>query len=95
VVTLSGVNIPANITTITDGSNWYAFFLSRDNNRLFRLDFGNSVSNTPTLVNVGHLGALVNSPEPLDFVKEGDDWYALTANTFGNSNCSGCISAPI
>ena len=81
-----GANVLATISTVTDGTNWYAFFFSRDNNLLFRLDYGSSISNTPVLVSVGSLGALISRPEPIDFVKEGNDWYALTANTFGNSN---------
>lgn len=86
LVTVPGASIPTNLTTVFDGTNWFGFFFSRENNLLFRLDFGTSLDNTPTVVNVGNLGTAINKPEPIDFIKEGDNWYAFTANSFGNFN---------
>jgi PKD repeat protein len=86
VATVAGASIPTNLTTVFDGTSYFAFFFGRENNLLYRLNFGSSPGNSPTVSNVGNLGPAVNKPEPLDFVQEGDNWYAFTINTFGNSN---------
>jgi|GEM_PF-1673867 len=86
LVTLTGVSVPTNITTVFDGTQYFAFFFSRNNNLFFRLNFGSSPDNVPTVTRVGSLGAAIHLPEPLDFVQEGGNWYAFTANSLGNSN---------
>lgn len=86
LVTVTGASIPTNITTVFDGTNWFAFFFGRENNLLYRLDFGSSPGNVPTVTNLGNLGVAIDKPEPLQFIKEGDNWYAMAANAFGNSN---------
>jgi PKD repeat protein len=86
LLTAPGANTPADIATVFDGANWFGFFFSRDNNVFFRLNYGNSLENTPTVVNIGNLGGVINRPEPITFIKEGGNWYAFTANSIGNSN---------
>ncbi len=86
VITVAGANIPNNITSVFDGSNHFAFFFSRETTELFRLNFGNSARNTPTVTNLGFLGLALGRTEPLEFMREGDNWYALTVNSFANSN---------
>jgi hypothetical protein len=81
LLTVPGASIPTNITTVFDGINWFGFFFSRENNLLFRLDFGSSLDNTPTVVNVGNLGE-INRAEPLEFIKEGSNWYGLYSKYF-------------
>ncbi|MDN5215972.1 PKD domain-containing protein [Fulvivirgaceae bacterium BMA12] len=68
------------ITQVYDGSNWFVFITSKNNNRLIRLDLGNSLSNNPAApVNLGNLGIL-NNPEPIKFIQEGSTWYGLVHN---------------
>ncbi len=86
LLTVTAANNPSNITTVFDGTNYFAFFFGRDNNSLFRLDFGSNPDSSPTLSNLGVLGTGISRPEPLDFVQEGGNWHAFTVNTFGNSN---------
>jgi hypothetical protein len=86
VATVAGAAVPTNITPVFDGTNYYAFVFGRDNGSLFRLNFGNSPDNPPTVTNLGYTGTGVNRVEPLDFVQEGGNWYALAANALGNSN---------
>ncbi|MBD0255439.1 MAG: PKD domain-containing protein [Cytophagales bacterium] len=81
-----GANIPTNITTVFDGTNYYAFFFSRDNNQFLRLNFGSSPDNNPAVTNLGIISGAANRPEPLDFMQEGANWYAFAANTSGSSN---------
>jgi hypothetical protein len=40
LLTVPGASIPTNITIVFDGTHWFGFFFSRENNLLFRLDFG-------------------------------------------------------
>jgi PKD repeat protein len=84
---------------VIDGPDHYGFLCGRDNNDLVRLDFGNSFSNAPALVDMPFPLASFFSPVGLAFHKEGGTWYAIqislsnstaTLFTFG----SGLASAP-
>ena len=75
---------------VSDGSNWFMFVLA-SSNILYRLDFGNDLTNTPILQNLGSPGG-ANTPYSIDFVNENNNWFALvTYNTslrllnFGNT----------
>jgi PKD repeat protein len=59
---------------VTDGQDWFLFALT--NNILYRLDFGHSLDNVPTVQNLGTPGG-ANSPYSIDFVLENNNWYAL------------------
>lgn len=63
---------------VSDGGNYYGFVTSFFTSELFRLEFGNSVENTPNVVNLGNLGML-NFPEGLDIMREGDDWIGVVS----------------
>ena len=93
LVTVDAASIPTNITTVFDGSNWFGFFFSRDNNTLFRLDFGSDLNSTPTVVNMGVFGFPISRPEPLEFVKDGGNWHGFTSNfsSPGNAGTSRLI----
>ncbi len=82
-----------------DGS-YYGFFLGRANGRLFRLDFGNSINNTPLLNDLGGLGKNSTSWRVIEVVKEGATYYGFIIDTnvlyrvsFGTS-LSNAPSAP-
>lgn len=78
-----------------DGINWYGFVLDRSANGLYRLNFGNSILNTPSITNLGDLsGALVN-PEALvitkningnwvGFIGHFDSNFGITRINFGS-----------
>ncbi|MBW8050459.1 MAG: PKD domain-containing protein [Cytophagales bacterium] len=94
LTTITGALKPNAITTVYDGSNWFGFLSSRDNNKLFRLDFGNNLNNNPTLVPLGNPGGLLFGPKNIEIIKEDSIWYALVINVlnhklikldFGNS----------
>ncbi|MBL7766595.1 MAG: gliding motility-associated C-terminal domain-containing protein [Chitinophagaceae bacterium] len=70
---------------VNTGGNWYGFIAggaTAANSDLIRLDFGNSLSNTPTLVDIGNLGGLLLNPQDLFVFSEAGNWYAFTANGF-------------
>ena len=65
-----------------EGNNYIGFNL-KSAFSLVRLEFGNSLSNTPVATNLGDLGGAVASAN-FDFklYKEGDQYYALYYNAF-------------
>lgn len=58
---------------VYDSTNYYLFILG---STLTRLDFGNSLSNTPTASNLGSL-PLLNGAMDIQIVKDGAQWYGL------------------
>ncbi len=77
LTTIPAANILTDVATVFDGVNWYGFASSRDNNKLFRLDFGSSLENAPDIVDLGNPGGILIRPEQMKFVREGEDWHAL------------------
>lgn len=69
----------------TDG--WYGFTIDQASspNRLIRFFFGTSLSNTPTVVDLGNPGGLLNGAYDFRMHMENGNWYALVANTGSNS----------
>ncbi|MEI6684442.1 MAG: SBBP repeat-containing protein, partial [Bacteroidota bacterium] len=63
-----------------DNGNWYGFV--NDNTTMIRLNFGNSLWNTPSAVNIGPF-PLFNMAHGLLFVKEGTAWVAFVTCSTG------------
>ncbi len=66
------------------GSNWYGFAVVLGSNRLERLDFGESLDNTPTVTDLGNIDSKLNLPYDIKILQSGGAWYGLVTN-FGNS----------
>lgn len=62
---------------VEDAGNYYGFLTSRSLDKLFRLDFGSDPTNSPTVVDLGNPGGLMDAPEGIDFLKDGENWYAF------------------
>lgn len=83
-----GSTLPVNakgFELVNAGGNWFGFITggaTAANSQLVRLDFGNSLSNIPTVVNLGNLGGLLLNPQDLFIFSEGGNWYAFTNNGF-------------
>jgi len=70
---------------VNDNGNWYGFLTGGTNavtSDLIRFDFGNSLANTPTVVDLGNLAGLLINPQDLFVFKETGNWYAFTTNGF-------------
>lgn len=67
--------------------NWYGFTIEQSNSpyKLIRFDFGSSLLNTPTVVDLGNPGGLLNSAFDFQMYHEAGNWYALVANSGGNN----------
>jgi hypothetical protein len=60
---------PTGICAINDNGNWYAFVTNANGNSLTRLDFGNSLFNTPTGANLGNVGNVFHTPWDIQVIK--------------------------
>ncbi len=61
-------------------NNYYGFIMDHMPGGLVRLDFGNSLLNTPTSVNLGDFGGIIpsaNGSEGIQLVQENGKWYAI------------------
>jgi len=65
--------------TFEENGNWYTLVGNNIASRLSRLNFGNSLANTPTAVDLGNIGAL---SVPVGFfpVQENGNWHMFVAN---------------
>ncbi len=74
------------IQVVQDDGQWYAFIVGgqSEESRLVRLDFGNSLSNTPAPVNLGNVGAM-DYPIDLYIFQESGEWIGFTANFNSNT----------
>jgi gliding motility-associated-like protein len=74
------LNHPAGLTLIKNGNNWHAFLLnsgqSASQYRIVRLDFGTSLNNTPTAVNLGN-SVFFDYPFEISIHKEGNSFIGF------------------
>jgi len=69
---------------LNENGNWVGYLVCTWGNKLVRLNFGNSLLNTPVLTDLGNYGGLLNMPRVFSMVRENGNWYAILAN-YGNS----------
>ncbi|MFT7160312.1 MAG: PKD repeat protein, partial [Bacteroidia bacterium] len=74
---------PTGIDFIQANGDWFALISSFTGNKLFLLEFGSSLSNVPTALDITSSLSLVN-PVAVEFAKSGADYYALIVN-YGSS----------
>ena len=72
------------IKIINDNGEWIGFCTDTNGNKLYRLDFGLQLNNTPTIVNLGALAGFL-SPGSIEMIKESGIWYAFILNLFGHT----------
>ncbi|MBL7720023.1 MAG: gliding motility-associated C-terminal domain-containing protein [Flavipsychrobacter sp.] len=82
-------------TTISyDAGNYYSFLISYSSNNVYRLNYGNSPLNVPTMQTLGTFGLNTNQTDGIDVAKDSitGNWYAFVLGgtqflrlNFGNS----------
>ncbi|RYZ86270.1 MAG: hypothetical protein EOO68_29140, partial [Moraxellaceae bacterium] len=73
-----GLNQAVSIDYAQDGNSWYAFVTSSIPGKLTRLNFGNSLLNTPTAYDLGNFaGAIPDNCGGIQVIKNGGRWYAI------------------
>ncbi|HRJ29548.1 MAG TPA: PKD domain-containing protein [Cyclobacteriaceae bacterium] len=70
---------------ITHNELWYGFTIDQAANKLIRLDFGSSLSGTPTVNDLGNPSNLLNGAFDFRMYYESNQWFALVVNTTSNS----------
>lgn len=83
-------SIPVGIEVTYDKGNWYGFVCSRENasaNKIVRLFFGSSLSNTPTILPDYPLSvnSLISGASDIKFLYQGGNWFGYVANYYSNS----------
>jgi PKD repeat protein len=78
--TISAADTPEGLTVIFDDGSWYGFIFGRENHSLYRIDFGNSLNNDPSIVNLGNVNNLFNQPTQIKILKDGTQWVGLVSN---------------
>ncbi|MDW3211705.1 MAG: PKD domain-containing protein [Reichenbachiella sp.] len=74
---------PSGISFLDSSKNYYAYTTNLDNESIIRLDFGNSLTNTPTYQNLGNFGQIVN-PDGIKIINDELDSYKLLV-TYGST----------
>lgn len=82
---LGTIPVQANSLYLTrDKDNWHLFVSGGNNagnSTLARLDFGNSLANTPNSVNFGSLDNTLRGPRGVFVARENDQYYGFTVNS--------------
>lgn len=69
---------PVFMDYVFDNNNYYGFLTNYNPGRLLRLNFGNSLLNTPTITDLGNFGGIIPSlTEGIQVVKNEGKWYAI------------------
>ncbi|GAA3932002.1 hypothetical protein GCM10022209_27660 [Chitinophaga oryziterrae] len=79
---VGGVNMPTGIFAIQENGEWHVFVANEVDNSLSRLDFGNSLTNTPTGVKLTN--PLLSGPRDLCIIHDCGGIFALVVNHFSN-----------
>ncbi len=90
---IGNLSYPTGLYAINDNGRWRVFITNAgDNTRigggfsLTRLDFGNSLLNTPTGVNLGNIGNMIGHPRDLTIIRSCDQIMGFVANGHPNYN---------
>jgi PKD repeat protein len=85
-LTTTGTFFYSGIRIIQDGGNWYGFVTDLNGQKLWRINFGSSLSGQPeSITDLGNLQGALTSPGPIELVKENGVWYGFIANVFSNN----------
>lgn len=77
---LGGLDRPTGIFAMKEGGEWHLFVTNEGSSTITRLDLGNSLSNTPTGLNIGNPGGVLNGPRDLSLIHDCGNIFALVVN---------------
>jgi gliding motility-associated-like protein len=86
-----GFHIPTNIDIRYDSGNYYGFVINSQTQELLRLNYGNSLSNTPTVTNFGNLdNGLPKHPTSLYIVQDtiSRNWFIFVCGGFDTAEAT-------
>jgi len=76
---IGGLDHPVGVFAIQDVGNWHLFITNDETSSISRVDFGASLLNTPTGVNLGSGGGIVQRPRDISIVRDCGRIFALVA----------------
>jgi hypothetical protein len=85
VPNVNGLNYPNSIKTIFYQGNYFSFLTNLGSNYISRLDFGNSMNNTPTVVQLPSNSLLANGVQSINVVQENNKWLLFVVLSNPNS----------
>ena len=65
--------------------SYYGFVPTRADNSIIRLDFGDSIGNSPIYNDLGSLGGTLSDPTGIDIIYDGSNWYGLLTSFANNT----------
>lgn len=72
------LRLPVFTDVVEENGKYYVFVVNNYPGGLVRLDFGNSLLNVPSSVNLGNIGGVIaNNAEGIQVVKVDNKWYAI------------------
>lgn len=72
------LSAPVYIDYVFTNGNYYGFVTNNHPGGLLRLDFGNSLLNTPVVTNLGNIGgAITDNTEGVQIANDNGNWYVL------------------
>lgn len=77
-----------------DAQHWFGITSSSLGSKIYRLDFGNSLKNTPVVTNITN-GSKFNHPGPLSLVQENGEYYCFVVNSWGSTLSRGDFSTSL
>lgn len=85
------LSYPTGISVVNDAGNWYAFVTTATNNSLARLEFGNSLLNNPTVVNLGNPDNTLSGSRDITMLRFCDKIVGFAVNGPSGNNASEII----
>ncbi|MCX6278133.1 MAG: hypothetical protein NT004_08550 [Bacteroidetes bacterium] len=82
----TGLIVAHGISIVKEGATWLAFFNSSSVNKLYRLNFGTSLANTPVFTDFGNIAVFAH-PVQIAAIKENGLCY-LFMNNYSNNTLS-------
>lgn len=77
---IGSLNGPTGICAVEVSGNWYVFITNEISGTLTRLDFGNSLLNTPVATNIGNPDNVLSQPRDLCIINDCGSIFALVVN---------------
>lgn len=78
---LGNLDHPTGIFALQENGNWYVFVTNEMSSTLSRFDFGTSLANTPTAVNLGNPDGVLANPRDLSLIHDCGKISALVVNS--------------
>jgi len=69
---------------VEDDGLWFGFVVSQSTHSIIRLDFGDSPTNTPAVVDLGNPGNTLLFPQGIDLYKNNGVWFAFVGYNDNN-----------